>query len=274
MNTNPNLCSNSKTKLPSPIACINDFRSMQNKVKPLSLVSWANITIHDNIDTWKDPLSPIAFIFSLNIPKTLKIPILIEYICCEKHNFTGDLKSQQNYVLFNFPPRLSYIPNNYFNALPSQHFLDQFFSKSVLLMLYLESFVRKCGINLFLNQILAGRLTHDYLFKNILHETCTFPISHCNELILIKDDQFLHCKRYTFCLISYGCTIRQFHHNNCFYDYSKWTFCSKSHGCAIHKLHRTNYSYDYSKWRPSTTYTPKKPFIFPLKTTFDPFNQT
>ena len=271
MNTNPNVFPNSKSKPPFPIACINDFRSMQNKIKPLSLVSWANMAIHYNIDTWKDTLNPLTFIVSLNIPKHFKIPILIEYISCEKHNFKGDPKSQPNYVLFNFPPRLSYIPNNYFNAPPSHHSLDQFFSKSVLLLLYLETFVHKHGINIFLDQISAGRLTHDSLFKNVFHETCTFPISHCKELILIKDDQFLHCKRFTFCLKSYGCAIRQFHHNNCFYDYSKWTFCSKSYGCAIRKFHHTDYFYDYSKWIPSTTYTYKKPFIFPRKTTSDPF---
>jgi len=79
----------------------------------------------------KGNLDPATFIFNLLVPKHLKVVILLEFLSCEKHNFTGDPASLKYYVLYKIEPRLSHVFNDLFGdplntTFPIALFLNQF----------------------------------------------------------------------------------------------------------------------------------------------------
>ena len=114
---------------PKPvILCVNDFRHWQNQKKnPLPLTSLTNIAIHDNIHKLKGNLDPADFIFNLLLPKHLKVVILLEFISCEKHNFTGDPASIKHYVLCEIEPRLTHVFNDLFGGPPKYNISHRLF---------------------------------------------------------------------------------------------------------------------------------------------------
>ena len=113
---------------PKPvILCVNDFRHWQNRKNPLPLTSLANIAIHNNIHKLKGNLDPADFIFNLLVPKHLKVVILLEFISCEKHNFTGDPASIKHYVLCEIEPRLTHVFNDLFGGPPKYNISHRLF---------------------------------------------------------------------------------------------------------------------------------------------------
>ena len=101
------------------LVCVNDIRNLQNKKNPLPLTSLANLTIHDSIAKWSGKSDPFQFIFHLNLLNPLKVVILIEYVSCKKHNFSGISDSQNTQVLYSFPPHLQFISHIFLVILPS-----------------------------------------------------------------------------------------------------------------------------------------------------------
>ena len=224
------------------MCCVNDFRLLQNIKNPLSLTAFANLTIHKSIETWKGKLDPLQFILTLEIPKHQKVIILLEYISCEKHNFHGDPTTHKYHMLYNFLPCLKFIPNKFFNEDPLYpNLIPRFFSKSIWLLLYLEKFIHLRGEELFLHHVSIKNLTHELLTKRLLYEACTFPITHCPEIPLIKHIDTIVCKNNKYALSSYGYEVRTFDHGciqNNFYTYTKWKLKPKSY--SFHEL----FSYD------------------------------
>ncbi len=76
------------------------------------------------------------------MPKHLKVVILLEFLSCEKHNFTGNPASLKYYVLYKIEPRLSHVFNDLFGDPLKYNISHRFVSKSILILLSFVQHVR------------------------------------------------------------------------------------------------------------------------------------
>ena len=83
----------------------------------------------------KGNLNPATLSFNLLVPKHLKVVILLEFLSCEKHNFTGNPASLKYYVLYKIEPRLSHVFNDLFGDPLKYNISHRFVSKSILILL-------------------------------------------------------------------------------------------------------------------------------------------
>ena len=205
---------------PKPvILCVNDFRHWQNQKNPPPLTALANIVIHDNIHKLKGNLDPADFIFNLLVPKHLKVVILLEFISCEKHNFTGDPASIKHYVLCEIEPRLTHVFNNLFGGPPKYNISHRFVSKSILILLFLEHLVDIFGESFLLNKFADGNASYKILLKTLVRQTCTFPIVQCPEIPLFRNFNNIQCKIHPYYLKSYGFAVKP---HNYLFLHSEW----------------------------------------------------
>ena len=212
-----------------PLACVNDIRHVQNKKNPLPLTALANITIHDNIVKWSGTGDPSQFIFHLNLPTSLKVIVLIEYVSCEKHNFSGTSDSQNIQVLYSFPPQLQFISHNFFGYPPLHSFLLRYFSKSLWLLLFCENVLRIHGSRFILQQFSINNFSHSILSRLLRSDICVFPTRHCPELPLFTNNDHIQCINNAFYLKGYCLDIRRAV-DDCpsrnFYTFSEWVKCN------------------------------------------------
>ena len=148
-------------------------------------------------------MDPADFIFNLLVPKHLKVGILLEFLSCEKHNFTGDPASIKHYVHCEIESRLTQVFNDLFGGPPKYNISHRFVSKSILILLFLKHLVDLFGESLLLTKFSDGNASYEIFLKTLVRQTCTFPIVQCPEIPLFRNFDNIQCKIHPYYLESY-----------------------------------------------------------------------
>ena len=139
------------------LTCINTFRLCQNQCKLLPLTSWAQIIIHKNLFKWAKTLnlSTLNLIKLLSAPIHLKNAILIDFLCCERHNnyeYTDKHAQPDMHALYIFNFYVKHTSDYYF-VRPAFYETEKYFSNSLLFYFYLKYLERTKPAKIFFCKI-------------------------------------------------------------------------------------------------------------------------
>ena len=166
--------------------CICDFNILVMRSYGISLKTLALMSIHKNI-ALKGPKSHkvvIDHLLDLEIPETLKAQIIIEYVCCTKHNNKISKRFEQN-SFYRFKESYRHIEHLFIR--PKRMSEPRYFPLTVLTYFYLK----------YLTVIKDPRFMINFVQKNIesfptLHfaheETITIDISKTAVPICFHED--------------------------------------------------------------------------------------
>ena len=117
--------------------CICDFNILVMRSYGISLKLLALMSIHENIalDEQKSHKEKVKHLLNLNIPEILKAQIIIEYVCCAKHN--NQLNNKFKQVSF-YRFKESYMHIEQLFIRPKRMSEPRYFSLTVLTYFYLK----------------------------------------------------------------------------------------------------------------------------------------
>ena len=179
------------------LTCINTFRLCQNQRKLLPLTSWAQIIIHKHLFRWAKTLhlSVLNFIKLLIAPIHLKNTILIDFLCCERHNdyeYTDKHAQPDMHALYIFNFYVKHTSDYYFIR-PAFYETERYFSKSLLFYFYLKYLERTKTAQVFFTKLSRNIPVHD-LLQTFLEKVVYIPRAQCPEVPLFLDNYTAVCQ--------------------------------------------------------------------------------
>ena len=178
------------------LTCIIDFRLFQNKRKPLSLQTWANIQIHKSLPSWAKELkiNERNFIIGIVAPIQLKNMILIEWLSCERHNeyeYTNKFAQPDMACLYILNDSCKHASEKFFEH-PSLYENQRYFSKTVAFYFYLLYLLETRNDHVFFNKLSRDIEVHKRM-QNFLEKVCYVPRDQCKDRPLIFDQNKAYC---------------------------------------------------------------------------------
>ena len=147
--------------------CICDFNILVMRSYGISLKLLALMSIHENIalDEQKSHKEKVKHLLNLNIPEILKAQIIIEYVCCAKHN--NQLKNKFKQVSFyRFKELYMHIEQLFIR--PKRMSEPRYFSLTVLTYFYLKYLLVMKGPRFMIN--LAEQTMESFPTLHFVHK--------------------------------------------------------------------------------------------------------